>query len=137
MSNTTIALNLHVRDYLSEEVLESLSEALMKELSKLALATLEKVAADNGIAHKVDASVLAKEVEKSAITGPSAKEALEVLAVRCEERALKSDVAVFAALSATPDTSDPDALKDIHIESGIAGGFLAAAGYAREAIEAL
>lgn len=137
MSNTTIALNLQVRDYLSEEVLESLSEALMKELSKNALKTLEKVLADNGVTHKVDASVLAKEVERSAVTGPSAKEALESLSARCEERAFRSDVAVFSALSVTADTSDPDALKDIHIESGIAGGFLAAAGYAREAIGAL
>lgn len=129
MSNTTIALNLHVRDYLSEEVLEALSEALMKDLSKLALATLEKVTADNGIIHKVDASVLAKVVEKSAMTGPSAKEALESLAVHCEERA--------ATFDAVASNWGPNDREQAYGDAGIGAGYRGGAEYARAEIKSI
>lgn len=129
MTNTTIALNLHVRDFLSEEVLESLSEALMKDLSKLALATLEKVTTENGIIHKVDASVLAKVVEKSVITGPSAKEALEDVAVHCEERSV-----TFNSVASNWGPSDRE---QAYGDAGIAAGYSSAAEYARGAIEVL
>jgi type IV pilus biogenesis protein CpaD/CtpE len=138
MSRITIALNMELNNELNEEILESLTSALMADLSRHAFKSLDKVLLENnipnGAPNGTTASVVAKAIEKSAITGPGVHEALESLAASYDERADGHDSSVLSALT---NTSDPAALEDIHIEAGIAGGFRAAAIYARGAIEAL
>lgn len=133
MSTINLAFNLELNDDLSEEVLASITSALIMDLSKDSFKTVAKVIAEQGIHNGTTATVNIKTLDESETAKAGARAALESLAVRCEERAQDQQI----HLDSLPDTSDPDFLKDIHIESGIVSGFRWAAGHAREAIEAL
>jgi hypothetical protein len=133
MTTINLALTVELNDDLSEDVIASLTSALIMDLSKDSLKTLAKVIAENNIHNGTTGTVNIKALDESETAKAGAKAALEAFAVSCDERAVEHDTAVLGALP----TSDPDALEDIHIEAGIAGGFRAAAVYARGAIEVL
>lgn len=137
MSTINLAFNLELNDDLSEEVLASITSALIMDLAKDSFKTVAKVIAEQGIHNGTTGTVNITALEDLEAAKDGARVMLEAVAAHYEDRADVHDAAVFTALTTTPETADPDALKDIHIESGIAGGFKSAALYARDVIDAL
>jgi hypothetical protein len=135
MSTINLAFNLELNDDLSEEALASITSALIMDLSKDSFKTVAKVIAEQGIHNGTTATVNIKALDDLETAKDGARAMLEALAAHYEDRAGVHDAAVLAALPTT--TSDPDALEDVHMEAGVAGGYRAAALYARDVIDAL
>lgn len=135
MPTITIAVKLEINDDLSEEALDSITSELISDLSNESFKTLIKMVTADGTPIGKTGTVNVNKLDEIETAKAGARAVLEAQAVHCEGRADEHDIAVLIALAHNP--TDPDTLEDIHIESGVAGGFRAAAVYAREAIAAL
>lgn len=133
MTTINLAVNIDLDAELSEEELASLTSALIKDLSWESPKLLAKVLSDPALKTDTTGSFNITALDEAEIAKNGATAALEAMAIACDERAEEHDSTVLSALP----TSDPDVLEDIHIAAGIAGGFRAAAVYARGAIELL
>jgi hypothetical protein len=98
-------------------------------LSRDSFKTVAMALAENNIHNGTTGTVNVKALDEVETTKAEVKDALEALAVRCEERA-----STFDTVAANWGSDDRE---QAYGDAGIASGYRGAAEYAREAIEAL